>query len=63
MTNASATSALDFVDAPASHESRCSAGDQARVQAVAIPSAQAASYKPLHSFKCKFPTTMSQRGG
>jgi hypothetical protein len=62
MTNPSATSALDFVDAPASHQSGCSAGDRACVGAVAIPSAQSQSTKLLQSFNCKFPSTMSQRG-
>jgi hypothetical protein len=63
MTNPGATSALDFVDAPASHQSRCGAGNQACVRAVAIPSKQSQSYKLLHSFNCKFPSTMSLRGG
>jgi hypothetical protein len=63
MTDPSVPSALDFVDAPASHQSSCSAGNRACVRAVAIPSAQSQSYKLLRSFQCKFPLTMSQRGG
>jgi hypothetical protein len=62
MTNTGATSALDFVDAPASNQSRCSAGNRACVRAVAISSKQSQSYK-LHSFNFKFPSTMSQTGG
>jgi hypothetical protein len=63
MTNTSATSALDFVDALASHQSRCSAGNRACVRAVTISSKQSQSYKLLHSFNFKFPSTVSQRGG
>ena len=61
MTNPGATSALDFAEAPASHQSRCSAGNRACVRAVAIPSAQSQRYKLLQSFPCKFPLTTSQR--
>jgi hypothetical protein len=63
MTNTSATSALDFLDAPASNQSRCGAGDRACVQAAAIPWAQSQSYDLLQSFEFKLPLTMSQRGG
>ena len=40
MTNPSAASALDFVDAPASSKPRCCAGDRACVRTLAVPSAQ-----------------------
>jgi hypothetical protein len=61
MTNPSATSALDFVDAPTSRQSRCSAGNRACVRAVAIPSAQSQSHKLLQSFRRRFPSMMSQK--
>ncbi len=61
MTNTSATSALGFVDALESDQSRCCAPDRACVRGGCRLIAASAIHKLLHSFKCEFPLTMSQK--
>jgi hypothetical protein len=58
MTNTSAISALDFVDAPESDQSRCSAPGWACVRGGCRLIAARAIHKLLHSSKCKFLLTM-----